>query len=148
MEGEVNVTSVENEGSTFTCSFKLQHEQTPLPLIPADNSFNKTIYYFENAKRAYLSNDYLGRISSRVHNKRLDELADVISTVDSENLIIIDIENGRQSREIHHHVMTLIDKRISNEYTARATAIHIKITMELPSNFSPIFPYSVLFICQ
>ena len=48
-----------------------------------------------------------------MHNKRLDELADVISTVDSENLIIIDIENGRQSREIHHHVMTLIDKRIS-----------------------------------
>jgi signal transduction histidine kinase len=113
MEGEVSVTSVENEGSTFTCSFKLQHEQTPHPLIPADNPFNKTIYYFANTKQAYLSNDYLARISSNVHNKQLGELAGLVDTFDSENLIIIDIENGRQSRELHHLVMTLNSKQIS-----------------------------------
>ena len=113
MEGEVSVSSVENEGSTFICSFKLQHELSPLPLVSTDNLFKKSIYYFTNDKHVYLSNDYLARISSTVHTANIDELASLLDTFTSEHLIILDIENGRQSRELHHIVMTLVSRAIN-----------------------------------
>lgn len=113
MDGEVNVTSIEHEGSNFTCSFKLKHEQSPHPLIELDNSFNKSIFYFKGDSEAYLRDDYLARISSTVHKADIDELGLMLDTFDSEHLIILDIENGRQSRKLHNIVKTLIHKHIN-----------------------------------
>lgn len=113
MEGEVSVTSVENEGSQFVCSFKLQHEASPHPLMNAENTFGKPIYYFKSKHESYISEDYLDRISSTLHHYHIDDLANIVETLTTEHLIILDIENGRQSRDIHHHIMTLVSKKIN-----------------------------------
>lgn len=112
MNGDVSVTSAENEGSHFICSFTLQHEVSPRALMEAENTFNKTIYYFKDNKEPYIYADYLARISQTVHRFHIDDLGNMLGAVGSDDLIIIDIENGRQSRDLHTHIMQLESKNI------------------------------------
>ncbi|MFT6267912.1 MAG: signal transduction histidine kinase/CheY-like chemotaxis protein [Alphaproteobacteria bacterium] len=113
MDGEVTASSIENQGSEFECSFTLRHELASHPLIKAKNSFQRPVIYIKTSEAPLISKDYINRISSSLSIHDISEIASMVDALTPDHLVILDIENGRQSRDIHEHIMALTERGIS-----------------------------------
>ncbi|MFT5996414.1 MAG: signal transduction histidine kinase/CheY-like chemotaxis protein, partial [Glaciecola sp.] len=113
MGGQVIASSLENGGSEFECTFKLLHESSPNSLLQPNNSFQRPVIYIKTTETTLIKNDYVNRISSSLSIHDVGEIATIVNTITPNHLLILDIQNGRQSRDIHQQITTLISRGIS-----------------------------------
>lgn len=114
MNGKVSATSVEGQGSQFECSFTLKHEHESHSLLTSQNSFKRSIVYLKNNNKApLLSEDYLARISASFTINNVSELPTIKDLINTQDILILDIENGQQSRSIHSDILDLIERGIN-----------------------------------
>lgn len=115
MNGAVHVSSVENKGSEFECTFALQQEASSRARLTASNSFERPVIYLRCGDKPLISHDYVKRISASISMHHISEFNTLVKSdaIDDSSIFIFDIENGRQSRDIHEQVIALRDKGFS-----------------------------------
>jgi signal transduction histidine kinase/CheY-like chemotaxis protein len=113
MGGDVSASSLENVGSEFICTFKLEFEKNSHSLLSLNNSFQRPIIYVKTSEQPLVSADYIKRMSASLHIHHIDDLPSIANSITNKHLLILDIENGRQSRDIHKTVSNLSKRGIS-----------------------------------
>ena len=101
MKGDVSVVSKVGEGSEFISTFLLSHENSPHPLINDINQYQSNIIYVSDYEDPLIASNYIERISSHVERLTHREFIDSYTNLNPEDIVIFDIEHGRQARTIY-----------------------------------------------
>ncbi len=129
MDGDVKVSSVLGEGSTFECSFVLKHESSPQFLLDQNNEFNSHIHYLKAGDKAFVCEKYLNRISDSLAFATHEHLSALAEQVTNDGIIIIDIENGRQARALHADVQKLKAKNVKYACVTNTQPEQLKVML-------------------
>ena len=115
MDGEILVTSELGKGSTFTCTFTLQHQENEQHnfLVGGENNFDRPILYLCEVDNPMLYSDHISHISSHVDYKPLSEWETHLVSLTPAHLVILDIQDGRQARMLQAFVHQLKQRDIN-----------------------------------
>jgi signal transduction histidine kinase/CheY-like chemotaxis protein len=138
MGGNVSVESEVNKGSTFKVDVVLTKTDKNADIISAITSPPGKLYYFTEGREGLLNTSYIEKTAINYHHLPLSQLSITLDAINSDDVILLDIENQAVFRTYHE----LIDKLVNN--ALKVGCITNTQPSNLPNQLSAMWPVDCL----
>jgi len=134
MGGNVLVESEENKGSTFKVEIILTKSDKNAEIISTVSSSTGKLYYFSEGPTGFLNAQYIEKTGLNYHHLPLSQLPLILEDINSNDVVMLDIENQMVFRTYHES----IDKLVSN--ALKVGFITNSQPSNLPNQLSAMWP--------
>jgi signal transduction histidine kinase/CheY-like chemotaxis protein len=138
MGGNVSVESVLNKGSTFKVDIILTKTDKNADIISTLATPSGKLYYFTEGREGFLNTSYIEKTAINYHHLPLSQLSVTLDAINSDDAVLLDIENQAVFRTYHE----LIDRLVNN--ALKVGCITNTQPSNLPNQLSAMWPVDCL----